>query len=155
MKRLIPAALILSTLCAEEAFLLPHRWQDALHTLDVMIRTADTPLFIVTDTLDDPSLRRTLHKVLNDGKNVTLITSSQESASQWAMYRSLRACVLPEAKPLTFSLLGTAERGCMLSGPLETEALRTRSGMMLCSDGKAFDETLRLLQQECKGYFGR
>ncbi|MHC3994958.1 hypothetical protein ACXWTF_09015 [Thiomicrolovo sp. ZZH C-3] len=155
MKPLLIVGLILNTLIADSALLLPHRWQDVRHTLGVMIRSSDAPLLIVTASLDDPYLRRALRRVLEDGKAVTLITGSEETASQWAMYRTLHACLLPKGTSLTFSLLRTPEKGCMVSNTLETDRLRTDDALMLCGERTMFDETVRLLRQECKGYFER
>lgn len=153
MKHLLFAGLFLMPLLGSEAFLLPHRWQDARHVLGVMIRSVDTPLTIVTARLDDPYLRRTLRRALEKEKAVTLITPSQATASQWAMYRSLQACLLPPDSNMTFSLVRSSKRGCMLSHPLDTEMIRNVPGLMLCDDGSVFDEALRLLRQECKPYF--
>ena len=153
MKHLLFAGLFLMPLLGNEAFLLPHRWQDARHVLGVMIRSDETPLTIVTARLDDPYLRRTLRRALEKEKAVTLITPSQATASQWAMYRSLQACLLPPDSNMTFSLVRSSKRGCMLSHPLDTEMIRNVPGLMLCDDGSVFDEALRLLRQECKPYF--
>ncbi|WP_345969925.1 hypothetical protein WCX72_11710 [Sulfurimonas sp. HSL1-6] len=155
MKPLLIAGLILTVLSAENALLLPHRWQDARHTLGVMIRSGGTPLVLVTERLGDSYLRQALRQALENDKNVTLITSSRETASEWAMYRSLHACLLSPETAMTFSLLRTSETGCVVSGTLETETLRSASGLMLCKERKAFDETVQLLQQECKAYFER
>jgi len=153
MKHLLFAGLFLMPLFGSEAFLLPHRWQDARHVLGVMIRSDETPLTIVTGCLDDPYLRRTLRRALEKEKAVTLITPSQATASQWAMYRSLHACILPPDSNITFTVVRSSRRGCMLSHPLDTELLRNVPGLMLCDDGTVFGETLRLLRQECKPYF--
>ncbi|UFS62284.1 hypothetical protein LOH54_11610 [Sulfurimonas sp. HSL-3221] len=155
MKPLLIAGLILTALFADNALLLPHRWQDARHTLGVMIRSGNTPLLLMTERLDDSYLRQALRQALENDRNVTLITSSRETASRWAMYRSLHACLLPPGTVMTFSLLRTSETGCMVSGTLETETLRSASGLMVCKERKAFNETVRLLQQECRGYFKR
>ena len=155
MKILLLSGLLASMIAADTASLLPPRWQDARHTLLTLIRPADTPLVIITDGLDDRYLRRTLHRTLESGKSVTLITASAQTASHWAMYRSLRTCMLPSNAPLSYSLVRSEKQGCLLSSQLTTEALRSRPGMMLCTGTAAFDETLRLLLQECKPYFDK
>ncbi|MEJ2469295.1 MAG: hypothetical protein P8Y51_09625, partial [Campylobacterales bacterium] len=74
MKHLSLLGLCLTILSAENAYLLPHRWQDARHEINMLIRKAQTPVVIVTASLDDPHLRRSLRKILREERPVTLIT---------------------------------------------------------------------------------
>jgi len=156
MKRPLLLCLIATILSAEDAFLLPHRWQDARHAIDGVIRTAPSKIVIVTDTLDDPVLRRTVRGAAEHNKTVILITGSAETASRWAIYKSVRACLLPVSEPLRFSLVVTdAQRACFAGSALSMETMRSRYGIVRCEDGKAYAETLRLLEQECTDYFER
>jgi hypothetical protein len=154
MKHLSLLGLFLTILSAESAFLLPHRWQDARHEVNMLIRRAETPVVIITDALDDVHLRRSLRRVLKDEHSVTLMTASQETAAQWAAYKSLDACVLSSDEPLTFTLVSSGKRACALNAPLQTQFLRSRTGVMYCTDAETFEETVRLLKQECRDYFG-
>jgi len=156
MKRLALLWVCLLPLYADSAYLLPHRWQDARHELTALIRTAETPLFLITNGIEDPEVRRALRKALESGKQVHLITGSQTTASQWAAYKTLDACMLPSNESLTYSLVGAEDgRACLLSMTMETDRMRNRGGLLLCTDAAAFAQTLSLLKQECKGYFER
>jgi len=156
MKHLFVLCLCLMHLFAEDVYLLPHRWQDARHQLNGLISTAEHSVVIVSDTISDSHLRRSLRRALEEGKSILLITGSMSTASQWAIYRTLDACILPSRESLTFSLVGADEaRICTLGAPLDTDAMRSRSSMLYCSDAGAFSETLRLLRQECTPYFGK
>jgi hypothetical protein len=153
MKRLCLFGLCLTILAADNSYLMPHRWQDARHELNMLIRKAQTPLIIVTDALDDAHLRHSIRKVLKEGHPVTLITGSMTTASQWAVYNSLDACVLPSGEALTFTLVASGKRACSLNAPLQTQFLRSRTGVMFCTDADVFSKTVRLLKQECRDYF--
>lgn len=154
MKPLALLCLTVSAFFAGETLLLPHRWQDARHEMGQIIRTAETPLIFVTDTLDDAQLARALRTRLKKGRSVMLITSSERTASEWAMYRTLVPCLLLQAQPLGFTLVAAEDKGaCTLSLPFETERMRSDYGVMQCSQYRDAEETVRLLKQECKGYF--
>ena len=153
MKRLALTCLCTAVLAAESAFVLPHRWQDARHALTETIRTAPSRIVVVTDRADDAYIRRALRDALERGKRVTLITASESTAAQWAVYKSAEVCILPATEPLAFSLVAADTDACSASLPLSTEALRSRYGIVRCGDSKAFDETIRLLKRECRAYF--
>jgi len=154
MKRPLLLCLFATILSAENAYILPHQWQDARHAVDSVIRTAPSAIVIVTERLDEPNLRRTLRTAAEHNKSITLITASADTASQWAIYKSVRACLLPAAGPLPFSLVSSDGRhACLVSSPLSTEEMRSRYGLMRCGDGAAYDGTLTLLLQECRDYF--
>ena len=152
---------LLSLLClcplmfaAESAYLLPHRWQDARHTLTEMIRSAPSRIIVATDAVDDVYIRRALRKAAARQTPVLLMTSSEATASQWAIYKTADVCLLPASQPLPFSLIA-ADGGdaCSLDTPLTTEGMRNRDGLMLCTDAKNLDESIALLKQECREYF--
>jgi hypothetical protein len=153
MKRLCLLGLCLTILSADDAFLMPHRWQDARHELNTLILKTQSPVVIVTDALDDTNLRRSLRRVLKEERPVTLITGKTETASQWAAYKSLEACVLNSGEALAFTLVSSGMRACALDSPLQTQAMRSRTGVMLCTDAGTFAETIELLKQECRAYF--
>ena len=156
MKLLSLACLCSSMIAAESAYLLPHRWQDARHVLTETIRHAPSRIVVVTDVLDDIYLRRTLRKAAEAQKPITLITGSEETASQWAIYKTADVCLLPASAPLPFSLVAADRvKACSLGMPLTTDALRSRYGVMQCTDAENLDETITLLKQECRGYFER
>lgn len=138
---------------ADDTYLLPHRWQDARHALTSAIRSAPSRIIIVTDSIDDRIVRRTLQDAVKAHKQITLITSSQRTAGAWAMYRTVDACILDAAEPLGFSLLVTdSPRSCSATLPLETEALRNRYGMVQCDFTNDFNETIASLKKECRAY---
>jgi hypothetical protein len=154
MKPLLLLLLFLAALRAESVYLLPHRWHDARHELNSLIRHAKGPLIIVTDRLDDVHLQRALRYVLNAKRSVLFITASKETASQWAMYRSANVCVLPPNQKVDFTLVAeTGGKACVLGGAAEAEAWRERYGLLLCQDAAQFEQTLTLLRRECRDYF--
>lgn len=154
MKRLALCCLCTTLFAAENAYLLPHRWQDARHEVNALIRSAPAGIVIVTDAVDDTHLRRALRQALEKKQPVTLITGSEKTASEWAIYASADVCLLPAPGALSFSLAAAeGGRACTVNLPLTTDALRERYGVMQCTDAKKFDETITLLKQECKEYF--
>lgn len=156
MKRLCLIALFFTALFADTALLLPHRWQDARHELNRLVRDAETTIVIVTDTLDDIQLQRSLRLMLKQERSVVLMTSSKATASEWAMYRTMEACLLPTGSELGFSLLSVeGDTACALNMPLRTETMQRDYGVLVCGHAEEYTETLRLLRQECKGYFER
>jgi hypothetical protein len=156
MKHLRLLCLCTTMLSAESTYLLPHRWQDARHALTETIRTAPVRLVVAADAVDDTYLRRALRRAAKAQKRITLITGSEKTASQWAIYKTVDACLLPASAPLAFSLVvADGGKGCSVGLPLTTEAMRSRYGVMQCTDAEKFDETLRLLRQECRDYFQR
>ena len=149
----LPLLLLLTGLLAGDTYLLPHRWHDARHRLNSMIRHATSPVVIVTHSIDDLHLQRGLRAALQQSRPVTLITDSKTTASHWAIYRSLDACIVP-AHPLPFSLVSVEKaHACILGTPMDTDAMRSGYGIMNCTDAADLRETIRLLKQECKPYF--
>jgi len=153
MKRLALYCLFTTLFAAESAYLLPHRWQDARHEVNALIRSAPAGIVLVTDAVDDAHLRRALRQALEKKQPVTLITGSEKTASEWAIYASADVCLLSAPGPLAFSLVAADRRACTVNLPLTTEALREHYGIMQCTDAGTFDETIKLLKQECRKYF--
>lgn len=153
MKPLALLLLFFVTLHAETVYLLPHRWHDARHELNSLIRHAKGRLIVVADRLDDVHLQRALRSVLTAKRPVLFITASKQTASQWAMYRSVNVCVLPPDQALGFTLVAdTDAKACVLSGPAKADAWQARYGMLLCGDASRFAQTLQLLRRECRDY---
>jgi hypothetical protein len=153
MKRLLMYCLPLTLIAADSTLLLPHSWQDARHAVTSIIATAPSHIVIVTDALGDTYVRRGLRHALETHKHVTLITASALTASQWAIYQDVDACVLSADGPVGFSLVSGGESACTMNMPLNANAMRSTYGIMLCTDADAFAETVTLLKRECKDYF--
>ncbi len=155
MKR--PLLLSLLTLAlqlhADDAYLLPHRWQDARHELTAMIRNAPSRITVVTDGIDDAIIRRAMRDAIKARKRITLMTASKRTAGSWALYKSVDACILTGSAPLGFSLITTdAPESCILTLPLSMEALRNRYGILRCNNTDDFNETIGYLKQDCRAY---
>jgi hypothetical protein len=154
MKPLVLLALFFLTLCAESVYLLPHRWHDARHELNSLIRHAKGPLTIVTNRLQDVHLQRALRYILDAKHPVLFITASKETASHWAMYGSASVCVLPPNQKVDFTLVAeTGGKACVLGGTAEAKAWREHYGLLLCQNASQFEQTLTLLGRECRDYF--
>lgn len=154
MKHLMLITLLLFALNGDDTYLLPHRWHDARHEMNLLIRHANTPLVIVTGSFTDTHLQRALRKSVKAGHSVLLMTDSEHTASRWAMYQSVHACIFPPDQALGFSLIAVeGERACLISEPLDAEALQHSYRMVLCDDASRFSQTLKLLKQECRDYF--
>ena len=153
MKLPLLLVLLLTGLFAGDTYLLPHRRHDARHQLNSLIRHAKTPVVVITHSIGDIYLQRGLRFALQNALPVILITDSKATASHWAMYRSLYACILP-AHPLPFSLISVGKgKACILSASMDTDAMRSGYGIMSCTDSADVRETIRLLKQECRPYF--
>lgn len=152
-----PALLLLAaTLAAETAFLLPHAWQDARHRIFRLIGDGETELVVITQTLDDPSLRRALKKALGKARPIRLLTPSAESAAAWAPYRNMEVCLLPNSgpEPLGFSLIAASEgEACFLSLPLSRVQFQSHAGIMHCSESGEYRKVIETLRNECTPYF--
>lgn len=133
-----------------EILLLPHRWHDARHDVNRMIRDAET-LTIVTDAIDDTHLQRALRHALEGGTVLTLMTPFEVTAGQWAKYKNVSTCLLLK-RPLGFTLIVTAEKGCLLTTPLRTEMLQREYGALQCTDPAQQRQTIMLLKAECEAY---
>lgn len=144
-------SILLAGLClCDEILLLPHRWHDARHEVNRMIRDADT-LTIATDAIDDAHLQRALRHALEEGTSLTLITPFEVTAGQWAKYNNVFVCLLSKA-PLGFTLIANAKKGCLLTASLRTETLQREYGALYCSKPATQQQTIELLKGECEAY---
>lgn len=154
MKYVVMLTLLIFQLMAESAYLLPHRWHDARHEINRVIRHADSMLIIVTDSLSDTQLQRALRHAIKEKQRVLLITTSIKTASHWAMYQTVSACMLSHNRPLGFSIVAAEKSdACYVSGTLESESFRNNYGILFCDDSSLFSQTIQLLRQECENYF--
>lgn len=155
MKTLLSLFILTALSAADPALLLPHRWQDARHEIGILIKQTRQSLTLATDALDDPVLRRALRHAIESGRRVALLTSSESTASQWAMYKNVDACLLPGNIPMTFTLVTTDDkRSCLVTGGLDRRRFRHDYGLVHCGPSRDFDEALSLLKRECRPYFG-
>ncbi|MDA3945115.1 MAG: hypothetical protein PF439_00325 [Helicobacteraceae bacterium] len=77
---------LLSTLNANEHYLLPDHKSDLTHTLKLKIARAES-LTIITSELDNSALATSIEKALKRGMRFQLITTSFDSAAFYAKYR--------------------------------------------------------------------
>lgn len=152
MKPWLFTSLCFTLLCADTQFLLPHRWHDARHALNHLVKTAKTQIVLIVETLDDRYIERSLRKALEEGRHMLLITPSPALASRWAIYSNVNACVLPDS-PLGFSLLiADTKNICSATLPLSEAHFRSRYGLVHCFHHPGDNEVVRLLRQECEPY---
>ena len=140
MRRLL--ALILSmimlsfSLCANEHYLLPEEKSDLMHSLKRKIQRAEN-ITIITSSLDNPSLSKSIEKALKQGTNFKLITTNITSAAYYAKYRNTTVKV-PTSQRLADSfhlniLLINQSDVCFSTLPFSDVDLKRGIGAVTCT----------------------
>ena len=129
--------LLVLPLNADEYYLLPAQKSDLLHTLKMKIERAHN-VTIITKKLESPLLFKSIEKGLLNGAKFQLVTSSLESASFYAKYKSTTVKVPADTgNNLALNLLLIDESDvCFSSVAFNDNDLGTFIGEVICTTDK-------------------
>jgi len=81
------AIVLTLTLSANEHYLLPEEKSDLMHSLKRKIERAEN-ITMITSSLDNPSLSKSIEKALKQAACFNLITTDMQSAAYYAKYKN-------------------------------------------------------------------
>ena len=127
---------LITTLDANEHYLLPEHKSDLLHTLKQKLERARSITFICSE-LESPALAKSIEKALLKGSDLRLITTSLNSASYYAKYKNTLVKVpRSERTGEEFSLnMLIIDRSdiCFSTLPFSEALLKGRIGNVVCT----------------------
>lgn len=141
MKTLL-AILFLSTVLhtANISYILPQRYDDAVHHLSKQIKKAKSSVTIISTKIDNYTLKKAILSLIK--KNISIILSSSSDddvGTELVQYSNVSLYILDraDAMPLTFSLIIVDDTTtCKLSCALDEQSMRTTLSLLECSNTK-------------------
>jgi len=131
--------LLITTLQANEYYLLPEHKSDLIHTLKRKIERAHR-LTIITAELESQTLSRSIEKLLKKEHHFTLITPSISAAAYYAKYKNSKVYLPPAQRPLKHFniniLIIDKSDICISSLPFKEQLLRQSQGTVSCTTTK-------------------
>ena len=163
MKLLLTTFLFTFSLFSQTLYLLPDEYNNVVHYLTQEIEKAEKTIFILTHSLNNYELKKSLQKVAEHGIKIKLISSADDQKKQLALYKNIKTYLL---EPIQSSLLNGEisttliiidnKLICRLSTPLETTQMKHNIDIFTCKDNKEFideiHDSLTLLMKRSKPY---
>jgi len=133
---LILLTALITTLQANEHFLLPDQRSDLLHSLKSKIKRAKQ-ITIITAYLHSKQLSKAIEKAISQGAELHLITTDLESAARYAKYRHTKVYVPRHIREdtlftITLLLIDNSDL-CIASLPFDEQYLKEQTGMVICT----------------------
>jgi len=159
-KTIIIWSLLLSIVYGSNSFLLPDESSDALYALKQKIKSAKSTIILLTPYTIDKSLRKAIIKQLSHQVSFKLITSSEEFASTFAIYKNSDVNLLRSANLLSLQinlLLIDGKTGCLSTVAFENTVTRAKTGIITCSSNSEditfYQSVIKRLDQRSDPYF--
>jgi hypothetical protein len=137
------------SLFSQILYILPDDCDNAIHYLSKAIDRAEKNVVILTHTLDNYTLKKSLIKASKRHVAITLISASDDQKKSLALYqnidtRELLAIESPDlqGRIVTTLVLIDNTLTCKLSSPLDTTSLRQDIGLFTCNEDKVLTRTV-------------
>ncbi len=121
------------------SYLLPQRYDDAVHHLSKQIKEAKSSVTIISTKIDNYTLKKAILSLIKKNISIILISSSDDIGTELVQYSNVSLYILDkaDAMPLTFSLITIDDTiTCKLSCAFDKHSIRTTLSLLECSNTK-------------------
>ncbi|MEA3523671.1 MAG: hypothetical protein U9R50_11955 [Campylobacterota bacterium] len=150
MKYILLFLLFKSSLFSQVLYLLPDDADNAIHYLNTKILKAEKNILIITDKLNNYSIKKSLIKAAQANVTITLISAKNDLKKQLALYRNINTReIIPIQSPVKKGKISMSiiiiddSLTCKLSTSLEKQDIKHDTAIFTCNEDRAYTHTLK------------